>query len=72
MKIVFTTTLDVNVTKELLYCFIWSTAWYGAETQKNRVDLKLRTYLEKNNLNLEEEKDLEMWLENIRTDFGRR
>jgi len=29
---VFTTTLDVNLTRKLLYCVIWSTAWYGAET----------------------------------------
>jgi hypothetical protein len=28
----FTSKLDLNLRKELIYCYIWSIAFYGAET----------------------------------------
>jgi hypothetical protein len=31
-KTLFTTKLDLNVTKKLVKCYIWSIALYGAET----------------------------------------
>jgi hypothetical protein len=31
-KILFTSKLDFNLRKELVKCYIWSIAWYGAET----------------------------------------
>ena len=40
-KTVFTTTLSVTLTKKLIYCFIWSTAYFGAEAQKNESGFKI-------------------------------
>jgi hypothetical protein len=31
-KTLFTSTLDLNLKKKLVKCYIWSTAFYGAET----------------------------------------
>ena len=31
-KTIFTSTLDLNLRKKLVKCYIWSTALYGAET----------------------------------------
>jgi hypothetical protein len=27
-----TSQLELNLRKELVYCFVWSIAWYGGET----------------------------------------
>jgi hypothetical protein len=32
IKNLFTSKLDLNLRKELIQCYIWSTALYGAET----------------------------------------
>ena len=38
-KTVFTSKLDLNLGKELIKCYIWSMAFYGAEASGSRSEI---------------------------------